>query len=374
MAAGHSYGEYVALYAAGALDLESLLLVSEARGRFIVEAAAGRDLGTMAAVQAPREEVERVAESYPDLLVANHNSPTQSILSGSRASIESVVQRLQAAGIEATPLAVGAAFHSPFVAPAQARLAEFIGTLPLKTPSFPVYSNTTARPHESAPERIRSALAEHLGSPVEFVAEIEAMYRDGARIFVGVGPKNVQLTLIDQILGERAHRAVRFDDNEGGLKGLLSGLATLLAEGARLNLAPLYESRDCRVVDFANSAATSREPVLSPHMWMLNGSGARRLNDAPRKPLSLDEVNARPAPVGKKAEATAEQSVDVRSKDEESTEKPGVNKENPVSDPMNPSDAGAVAEPEYGSLPVLEGERESVLALYQDVMRQFLKT
>ncbi len=59
MAAGHSYGEFVALYAAGAMTLEELLMVSEARGRFMIEAASGRDLGSMAAVRADRAEVER---------------------------------------------------------------------------------------------------------------------------------------------------------------------------------------------------------------------------------------------------------------------------------------------------------------------------
>jgi acyl transferase domain-containing protein len=385
MAAGHSYGEYAALFAAGVLDLESFLRVSEARGRFIVEAAAGRDLGTMAAVQAPREEVERIAEAYPDLLVANHNAPTQSILSGSRESIDAVVQRLQEAGMEATPLAVGAAFHSPFVAPAQARLAEFIGALALKAPAFPVYSNTTAHPHDSTPEGIRRTLAEHLGSPVEFVAEIEAMYREGARIFVGLGPKNVQASLIDQILGERAHRVVRLDDHEGGLKGLLLGIATLLAEGIRLDLAPLWERRDCCEIDLNHPEHGARSRPLASHMWLLNGSGARRVGDALPQPLTIEQVQRR-QPTGEQPPAATPNQPEAansvappegreRSKSEGITTTQRGNKEKAVSETITPGvDGQAGSATDYVSVSALDGERESVLALYQDTMRQFLKT
>ena len=88
MLAGHSYGEFVALYAGGAIDFEALMTLSAARGRFIVDAAKaeGAELGTMAAVQAPREEVEAAIADIDGVLIANHNAPTQSIISGSRAA------------------------------------------------------------------------------------------------------------------------------------------------------------------------------------------------------------------------------------------------------------------------------------------------
>ena len=223
MAAGHSYGEFVALYAAGVFALDDLLVLSEARGRFIKETANGEGLGGMAAVRALREQVEKAAEEFPDLLVANHNAPQQSILSGSQSSITAVVEKLNAQGIDARVLSVGAAFHSPFVAAAKDRLAEFIETIEMHTPAFPVYSNTTASVHSDDTDTLRRTLAEHLASPVEFVREIEAMYEDGARIFVGLGPKNVQISLVDQILEGRQHQVIRIDDHEGGLKGLLQG-------------------------------------------------------------------------------------------------------------------------------------------------------
>ena len=365
MAAGHSYGEYVALYAAGVMGLEELVRVSEARGRFIIEAAEGRDLGTMAAVSAERSRVEEAAAAYPDLQVANHNAPTQTILSGSAASIDAIVQKLKAEGLDARRLQVGAAFHSSFVSPARDRLAEYIDAMDLRAPAFPVYSNTTAKPHGGDPAAIRATLSEHLGRPVEFVAEVEAMYGDGARIFVGLGPKNIQSSLVDQILADRPHRVVRIDDHEGGLKGLLHGLGALGAEGAALTLDALYEGRACRVLDLSDLAAAGRPQAPAPHVWLLNGSGARPAGSAPPQPLTLEEVNARPrrapgapAPSVQPVRQTASRAV--------------AREERPMTDksPSDPAPPPVIGDPVHDTP---GGDHEAVFAAYQDTMRQFLQ-
>ncbi len=90
MLAGHSYGEFVALHAAGAIDFESLMALSAARGRFIVDAASaqGAELGTMAAVNAPRKVVEDAIADLDGIIIANHNAPLQSIVSGSHAAVK----------------------------------------------------------------------------------------------------------------------------------------------------------------------------------------------------------------------------------------------------------------------------------------------
>ena len=145
MTAGHSYGEFVALYAAGVMTLEELFIVSEARGRFMIEAAAGGDLGTMAAVRADRGAVEGAVKGAAEVWVANHNAPTQTVLSGTKAGIAAAAARLEEAGLACQLLQVGAAFHSPIVAPAADPLAALIRTLPLQSPAFAVYSNETAK-------------------------------------------------------------------------------------------------------------------------------------------------------------------------------------------------------------------------------------
>ncbi len=278
MAAGHSYGEFVALHAAGAIDFDTLMTLSAARGRFIVDAAkaGGAELGTMAAVNAVREQVEAALAGIDGVIVANHNAPMQSILSGTAAAVKAASDKLAAAGIEVTPLSVAAAFHSPLVQPAQQALAELIDATAWSPLAMPVYSNTTGQVHEADLQALRQRMAEHLVKPVEFVAEVEAMYRDGARIFVEVGPKQVLSRLAGKILDGKPHAAIALDDGTG-LPGFLSALGQLLCAGVPLQLSPLFEGRGCQPGD-ADALAALRRPVPVPKVgWMLNGSRARRV-------------------------------------------------------------------------------------------------
>ncbi|MCI0504600.1 MAG: SDR family NAD(P)-dependent oxidoreductase, partial [Gammaproteobacteria bacterium] len=375
MAAGHSYGEYAALYAAGVFELDDLLRVSEARGRFILEASAGKDLGTMAAVLAERTRVEQVASEFPDLVVANHNAPLQCILSGSRASINAVVERFKKDGIDARVIPVGAAFHSPFVAPARDKLAKFIDTLPMKPPAFPVYSNTTASEYGNDVTQIRTTLSDHLASPVEFVAQVEAMYEAGARIFVGVGPKNVQGSMVNQILGEKPHKVIRIDDREGGLSGLLNGLATLFAEGVNVNLSPLFEGRDCRLVDFGKPESLSRHVPPPKHAWLLNGGGARPINEPPKAPLTLEEVQKRKTKEHISAATISANNTTVREAAAAEyfvQNRRGHTMTEKIQSP--PEDTGTMVASGNPASYLVSSENESILFAYQETMRQFLQT
>jgi len=366
MAAGHSYGEFVALYAAGVFTLDDLLSLSEARGRYIKEAANGDGLGTMAAVRSDRETVEKIAEDYPDVLVANHNAPQQTILSGSYASINAIVEKLNEQKIVARALQVGAAFHSPFVAPAKDRLAEFIEALPMQSPEFPVYSNTTAQVHSDDVGVLRSTLAEHLASPVEFVNEVEAMYEAGARIFVGLGPKNVQISLVDQILEQKPHRVVRIDDHQGGLKGLLQGLGALLSEGVAVDIMPLFESRECQSIDLNILANISQEIPRPAHAWLLNGGSARPAKEPAAQPLTLEKIQQRKAQQVAMPANTGLANTSV-------THRNSLRREANMSENQPILVEGEASPPAEGELSYgVGGEQESLLIAYQETMRQFL--
>lgn len=293
MAAGHSYGEFVALYAAGVMDRADLFRVSRARGRFMVEAGEGGDLGTMAAARAPRDVLEKLIEGIEGVCVANHNAPEQSILSGTREGIAEATRRAEAAGISLRTLQVGAAFHSPIVAPAQARLAAFIGGMALQPARFAVYANKTGAAYPAEPAAICETLSSQLASPVEFVRQVQQMHADGARVFLSLGPKSAHAAMVRQILGGAPHRAITTDDEEGGLRGLLAGIGALLAEGAALDLSRLYAGRGCKSVPLTG-AVPQPEP-LGRHMWLLNGSGARPAYGPLLPVLTLEEVEARKA-------------------------------------------------------------------------------
>ena len=317
MFAGHSYGEFTALYAAGALSFEALMRISETRGRLIVDAAkdAGAELGTMAAVQASRAEVNEVLESFEDVVVANHNSPQQSIISGSIADVERLVSIFQEKGIQAQRIEVAAAFHSRFVEPARAALSETIQEISFQPCASPVYSNTTAQAHSDSVENLSATMTDHLVCPVEFQTQIENMYADGARVFIEVGPKRVLSGLVARILGEeRPHRAVALEGRGPGLRGLLDAVGQLICAGVSLDLEKLFESQR-RMGQASATTKLRRAAVLeSPTAWLLNGSGARRIGDPPKRVgLSLEEVEqgtrAEERSLSEKSESFAEEPV-----------------------------------------------------------------
>ena len=275
MAAGHSYGEYAALWAAGVFDDQTLPAVSEARGRCMIEAAPN-GLGTMAAAAAGEAAVRAVIAELPEVWIANLNAPTRTIISGSEAGIARATAALQAAGVQIQPLQVAAAFHSPIVAPAQVAFGQVLESAEFSPPAFPVYSNTTAQPHSRDPQQIRQTLNAHLASSVRFVEEIEQMYADGARLFIEIGPRNVLSNLTSQILAGKPHLAVAIDHpKKDGINALLLALGQLVAAGLPLDLTRLFEGRAARRLDLADLVSATRPAPLSPTTWYVNGGHAR---------------------------------------------------------------------------------------------------
>ncbi|HMR77244.1 MAG TPA: acyltransferase domain-containing protein, partial [Polyangiaceae bacterium] len=255
--AGHSFGEVTALHAAGVLDASQMLRVARRRGELMAEAAVHP--GVMCAVPRPLDEVRALLEKFGEnVVVANHNGPAQVVLSGITSAIEAVEAKLAAEGIQARRLPVATAFHSEVVADASAGLSAFLTEQSFATASLPVYSNTLAGPYPEAPEKIRALLAEQLARPVQFVGMIEAMYADGVRTFVEVGPGAVLTGLIKGILEGHPHQAVSLDrKGVSSRTALLDALGALVAAGHSLRLEALWS-------DYA--AASDPRTVAKPKL------------------------------------------------------------------------------------------------------------
>ncbi|QQM39108.1 type I polyketide synthase [Streptomyces liliifuscus] len=270
MAAGHSYGELVALCAAGALTPEALLELSAERAAAILSAV-GEDPGTMAAVTAEAEDVERALRETgapATVVVANHNSPRQTVISGPTEAMATAVSLLRAAGHRAERIPVACAFHSPVVAAGGERFAEALASRTVRTPEFPVWSNRTAAPYGDHADEIRAELAAQIGAPVGFVAQIEAMYEAGARIFVEAGPGSILTRLVAQILGDRPHRTVACEPrHDSGLRGWLDALAQLAVAGLPVRTGWLFQGRDA--VD------ATRTPEPKRPGWTVDGQLVR---------------------------------------------------------------------------------------------------
>ncbi|MCS6851309.1 MAG: SDR family NAD(P)-dependent oxidoreductase [Gemmataceae bacterium] len=276
--AGHSYGDYAALCAAGALDEEGLYRLSYQRGRAIVDAT-DQMPGSMAAVEADAATVAQLIAGLGDVSAANLNSPQQTVISGRQEAVEAALSRLHARGIRASRLPVACAFHSPLVAAAQAPFARALADTRFRPPRKPVYANTTALPYPSDPTALASLLAEHLVLPVRFQAEIEALYQIGVRVFVEVGPQGILTGLVGQILEGQPHLAVATDlKGRPGLVQLQHALAQLSTHGCAVRLGRLFEQRRCRRLDLSRLAQETDQPRLSPSTWLVNGTRARPLH------------------------------------------------------------------------------------------------
>ena len=229
MCVGHSYGEYAALHAAETLGFQDLVVLSEARGTAIRDAAKS-SAGAMLAVGASGEAVEQLVEGIADVSIANLNGPTQTVVSGAKDGIEMVRERCADGGLRAVRLNVGAAFHSPLVAEARVPLLAALDDVPFLPPRIPVYANTTGEPHSVEPESIKAMLGEHLTMPVRFRDCIVNMHRDGARIFLESGPGNALSSLATQILRGTDATVVPVDHKDGWF-GVLDAVARLYVLG-----------------------------------------------------------------------------------------------------------------------------------------------
>ncbi|MFI1302099.1 SDR family NAD(P)-dependent oxidoreductase [Streptomyces sioyaensis] len=267
--AGHSYGELTALWAAGAFDTEALLRLSARRAEAILTAA-GDDPGAMAAVAAAPDRVAELTGGT-GVVVANHNAPAQSVLSGPTDAVDRAVAALHTAGLDARRLPVACAFHSPQLAAARTALAAELDATAVSAPAFPVWSGATARPYDGTPAALRSTLAGQVAAPVRFVDQIEDMYAAGVRTFVEAGPGRVLTRLVGQILGARPHTAVPLDvPGESALARLPHVLARLAAAGVPLDPEALFHGR------------TQILPETAPRRpgWLVDGHVVRTADGA----------------------------------------------------------------------------------------------
>ena len=172
--AGHSFGELVALHAAGAFDADALIRLARSRGELMRDAAAVP--GAMLAVAASRDRAEAAVAGLPDVWLANHNAPAQVVLAGTPQALDSVAASLAAEGITTVRLKAATGFHSPLVAPAAGPFADVLRRAGIQAPALDVYAGRDAHVYPPDPAEVRRGLAAQIAAPVQFVDVIEAMY------------------------------------------------------------------------------------------------------------------------------------------------------------------------------------------------------
>lgn len=203
-AAGHSLGEYCAMYAAGVMSLENTLKAIQKRAD-LMGATKG---GSMAAVlNASEEQLKEALEvgskaGYVD--VANYNSPSQVVITGADEAVKAASEHLLANGVRrVVPLAVSGAFHSKYMENAGNEFAEFISDFELNNAKLPVITNVDAQTTVNADD-FRAKMPKQIYSSVHWTQTIQKMVEEGVDTFIEIGPGKVLAGLNKKIASEAA--------------------------------------------------------------------------------------------------------------------------------------------------------------------------
>jgi [acyl-carrier-protein] S-malonyltransferase len=210
-AAGHSLGEYTALCAAGALSFPDALAVVARRGEAMAAAADLEPSGMAALIGADAGLADQVAARRRDeggrLEVANVNSPGQVVVAGSAEDIVWVSANARDLGVRRViPLNVAGAFHSRFMKPAADEVGHALSALTFSSTDFPVWSNTTAQPHQN--DRLADTLTSQMVSTVRFEESLINMAATGIDTFVHIGPGDVTAAMAKRTVVDAAIHTV----------------------------------------------------------------------------------------------------------------------------------------------------------------------
>ncbi len=194
--AGHSLGEYSALYAAGCFDFETGVKLVQRRGKLMSEISGG---GMAAILGKSKEEVADILKNsgLDGIDIANLNSFKQVVISGLKDAITQSKEIFEQAGARFFPLNVSGAFHSRYMTPAKEEFAKFLNEFSFKDPEIPCIANYTARPYQKG--EVKKNLAEQLDHSVRWVETIEYLTSQNVSQFEEIGPGSVLKGLIAKI-------------------------------------------------------------------------------------------------------------------------------------------------------------------------------
>jgi len=204
--AGHSLGEYSALYAAGVISFEDAMKLVVLRGSLMFSAGNSKP-GTMVAVIGMNNDAvialcDELSGDDGIIVPANFNSPGQVVLSGDAEYLKSKAPMFKEAGARmVTELQVSGAFHSPLMNAASEELGNAIESVMFHAPKKPVYPNVTGKPVQD-PGELKKLLLDQLTSPVLWSQSMQTMHADGIQSFTEIGPGKVLQGLVKRTISD----------------------------------------------------------------------------------------------------------------------------------------------------------------------------
>ncbi|MGV2829391.1 type I polyketide synthase [Myxosarcina sp. GI1(2024)] len=230
---GHSVGEYVAATVAGVFSLEEGLTLIAHRGRLMQQLPSG---GMMLAVMASEAQIEPLIPPYQDkVAIAAVNGPQSVVISGAAAAIETLRDKLEAAGIKTKQLQVSHGFHSPLMEPMLAEFAALANRVTYQQPRIPLLSNVTGIREDERLTRA-SYWVNHVRQPVQFARSMETLHQEGYQVFLEIGPKPILLSMGQQCIeSERSLWLPSLRSGGSDWQQLLSSLAQLYRRGVKVD-------------------------------------------------------------------------------------------------------------------------------------------
>ncbi len=196
--AGHSLGEYAALYYAGVISFEDTFKLVLSRGR-LMQREADLNPGKMSAVLRLKiDTVQQIVDKLKEqgvIAVANHNSEKQIVITGEPDLIKQASKLVRENKGISVPLNVSGAWHSDLIGNAQAEFCKILESIPFQEPEIPVLFNVTAEEQKN-PKKIRKLMGRQFCMPVKWHDIMLAMIHKGVDTFVEIGPGTVLTGLI----------------------------------------------------------------------------------------------------------------------------------------------------------------------------------
>lgn len=196
LVAGHSLGEYVALYAAGVFDFESGLRLVKRRGELMSSAAGGKMVALM---KFKREELEEEVEKNPDVVIANDNSEGQVVVSGKPDAVDELLTKVVAKKV--VELKVSGAFHSPLMAEVAQEFEQVLEAVDFNDAKIPVLSNVEPTPTQSSAE-LKQRLLKQMTGGVRWREIMLQLPAQNIEKVIEVGPGKVLTGLIKRTCKE----------------------------------------------------------------------------------------------------------------------------------------------------------------------------
>lgn len=200
--AGHSLGEYSALYAADVISMEDTIRLVFKRGQ-LMHREANRQQGVMhALIGLPYATVHQLvqrAQNKGTVSIANHNTEKQLVITGEPDAVIAASTLAAEHGAKAIPLKVSGAWHSQLIQGAEKDFVAYMDAMTFHRPRRTVIHNVTAQ-EASTPDRIRALMGQQLCNPVRWYDSVERLIQEKVAVFVEIGPGKVLTGLVRKIV------------------------------------------------------------------------------------------------------------------------------------------------------------------------------